>query len=132
VENILENGGKMEAQKVHKINEDKIISIRHALQALNEAGENSADEIRDMIKKDFHFLKKILGETKPELKKAFTEIKSATSESLGAAKDKVTTVTKDAATKVDESAHKHPWAYVGGTAVISTLLGYLVGRKSKE
>ena len=51
---------------------------------------------------------------------------------LAQAKDKVVETSKDAARKVDQSAHNNPWYYVGATAAVVGVTGFFLGRKSKS
>jgi ElaB/YqjD/DUF883 family membrane-anchored ribosome-binding protein len=32
---------------------------------------------------------------------------------------------------VDKSVHRNPWPYIGGTAAVALLLGYILGRNRK-
>ena len=47
-------------------------------------------------------------------------------------KELATEKAKVAAKAVDESVHNSPWLYIGGVAVGALLLGYILGRKSKD
>lgn len=110
----------------------KASSINHALSVLNSAAEDSAEEIQRMVNKDYKKLKNLLSNITPEVKGALSEVKEATTHSLYQAKDQAIQATTDAAKKVDESAHKSPWAFIGFAAGVSALLGYLIGCKSKD
>ena len=39
---------------------------------------------------------------------------------------------KEIAGAVDQSVHKNPWPYIGGVAVVSLLLGFILGRKTSN
>lgn len=111
---------------------DKINSVNNALKVLNKAAEESADEIRGMVSKDYQHLKSVLADVKPEVRNAFQEMRSATTDSISKAREKVVATSRDTAHQVDESAHRNPWAFVGGAAAVSILVGFLFGRGLKR
>ena len=65
------------------------------------------------------------------LSHALNEVKDAASDSILKARDRVYSTSKDAAQKIDQSAHRNPWAYVGGAALVSALAGFFLGRRTK-
>lgn len=48
------------------------------------------------------------------------------------AREKVVDVTKHAAKSVDTEAHRNPWAFVGIAAFLAAVIGFFLGRKSKD
>ena len=38
---------------------------------------------------------------------------------------------REMASDVDQHVHRNPWPYIGGTAVVGLLLGYILGRNRK-
>jgi ElaB/YqjD/DUF883 family membrane-anchored ribosome-binding protein len=81
--------------------------------------EASANEkIRDAIE----LLKEASKEKKIELLHLLSGIFDNIKEAEGKAVEKV----KGAATKVDKSVHKNPWAYIGGAALAGVLVGFLL------
>lgn len=119
-------------EKTRAIEPERAKSLNHALSLLNDAADDSASEIRRMVNMDYNKLKRVFTEVKPDVKSALGEIKDLTSESLIHAKDNIVDSTKEAAHKVDESVHTHPWAYLGGVAAVSALAGFLYGRNNKS
>lgn len=53
-------------------------------------------------------------------------------QSVHQAREKVVDVTKHAARSVDTEAHRNPWAFVGIAAFVSAVIGFFLGRKSKD
>ena len=63
---------------------------------------------------------------------AARDFREKSTEALHTAKDKVVDISTKTAQKVDRQAHKHPWYFVGAGALIATVLGFFVGRKSQR
>ena len=110
----------------------KVKSINHALEVLNVAAIDSSAEIKDMINKDYKRIKETLAEVKPEVKGALREMREVSKESIGEAKEKLLKTTKETAGKVDETAHRHPWYFVAGSAVAAGVMGFLLGKKTSK
>lgn len=83
----------------------KSSSINDTLRMLDEASEESSNELKKMGRESLAYLSQ--------------------------AKDKVVEKSKEAAKKVDESAHESPWYFIGATAAIVGIAGFFLGRKSK-
>lgn len=81
--------------------------MHEALALLNEAARERREEIGKL------------------LNEKYTHIRDSVSH---AAHDSAVWM-RDSGKAVDESAHKHPWYFVGGAAVIGLLLGFILGRK---
>ena len=111
----------MEHAKAVGLNGGEVKSISHALKVLNEAAGNSTEALKDMMKKDYKKLQEVLSEVKPELKSAALEMRDTAVQS-----------TKQSIKKVDDTAHESPWRFIGGAAIVSIVIGYLLGRKSKD
>lgn len=107
-------------------------SISHALDVLNEAAKDSSDEVKEMITTDVRRIKAAFEDLKPEVKGAIRELRDASATTIDQAKEKVLESAQAAARKVDTSAHENPWRYVGGTALLAALTGFILGRKSKH
>lgn len=119
--------------KVSELNPDhKIKTLTQALEVLNNAAEDSSEEIGKMLKTDYKKLKNVMAGITSEAKGAFGNFKASTEESISDIKKKVVDKTNDLAQDVDKSVSQHPWYYMGGAAVTSALIGFLLGRKSKS
>ena len=103
---------------------EKAQSISHALAILNDAAQDSSDEIRKMVNKDFRRIKETFSNLTPEIKGALREVRNASSESL--------THLKDASHQIDHSAHENPWIFVGTAAAVAGVMGFVLGRKTSN
>ena len=98
--------------------EDK--RINEALELLNAAARDKKSELQAAMETKYTDLSSVVS--------AFTDqVKNRTTEKFEAGKQKVV----DVATDINKSAHKNPWAYVGGAAATALVFGYLLGRSRK-
>ena len=94
--------------------------INEALELLNEVAKDKRAELRDLVNDKYDNLKSALGGVAEELQHQARK-------TYEQGKEKV----KDLASKSDESVHKNPWPYLGGTAIGFLVLGFFLGRSSK-
>lgn len=103
---------------------------------MNNQGQNrSSDSDRDQKKHSTNSINETLRMLDEAAGSSTNEIKRMSKESLeylAQAKDKVMQSSKDAAMKVDQSARENPWYFVGATAAIVGIAGFILGRKSKS
>ena len=84
----------LEPNKINVTNKEKVKSINHALKTLNEAANESAEEIRGMLRKDYSRLTEVFSDVKPQVESSFREMR-----------DEVVTTAKQTVDKVDETVH---------------------------
>jgi len=99
----------------------EIKNLREALAVIEEASQKDSSELKNMLAHEYGGLKKAVFLSTPE--SAWKTIKHAKEVALDYSIDK--------AKVVDRSVHDHPWYYIGGAALISSIIGYLLGRSSK-
>ena len=63
--------------------------------------------------------------------RSLSEAKSHAVDAATHAKDVAVEKACEVARGVDQSVHANPWPYIGGTAAVGLLLGYLLGRNRK-
>ena len=102
--------------------------IAEALDLINEAAKDKKDEIREMMSEKYHGLKEVL--LGSEIKHSFDSAKKSAAEAAAKAKDIGEEKVKEFATQVDQNVHSSPWQFIGGAALFSLLLGYILGRKN--
>jgi len=121
----------MEAQKKEGIRTEDVKSISNALEVLNQAAGESADDLRAMMRRDYQQLRNIFDGVRPTVKKAVREMEESTVRSLSQVRDTAARATKNAVSTVDRSAHDHPWAYLGAATAGAALIGFLFGRRTR-
>ncbi len=105
--------------------------ISEALRLLEEAATQKKDELKSVMSDKYMHLKKAIVETEGGLVKSLSDAKKYAVETATHAKDVSIDKVKEVAGDVDEHVHRNPWAYIGGTAVVGLLLGYILGRNRK-
>lgn len=103
--------------KVQSIRKDK---IEEALQLLDEAAEETKNDIAEMVRDRYH-----------NLEKSFSELEPAIRSSLNDAKKRTTEAVERGTKAVDESVHNNPWPFIGGTALAGLALGFFLGNSRK-
>ena len=106
-------------------------NIAEALKLLEEAAKQKKDELRTVMTDKYSHLKSLIVESESSLAKSLSDAKKHAAEAAAHAKEVSVEKAKELAGDVDKSVHRNPWPYIGGTAVISLLLGYILGRNPK-
>ncbi len=96
---------------------DRAPSLDQALRVLNDAATESAEEIRNMINRDFEKLQEIFSDFSDRTG-GFQERLSGLRETFG-----------DATDGMSRKVHQNPWTYIAGAAAISVFFGFMLGRR---
>lgn len=113
-------------------NEDKSnVSIEEALKLLEGAAKQKKDELKTVMADKYTHLRSAIVEAESGLVSSLSEAKKHAAEAAARAKEVSVEKAKELAGEVDVSVRRNPWAYIGGTAVIALLLGYVLGRDRK-
>jgi len=95
--------------------------INEALDLLNQVARDKKVELQTAMEHKYTDLSSVMS--------AFAaNMKGRAMENYDAGKQKVV----DIATNIDESVHRSPWAYIGGTAAAALVCGFLLGRRQKD
>ena len=101
--------------------------ISDALKLLDEAAKNKKSEIQEMLANRYQNIKDTISGF--DSKESLDSAKQSASDVAGRAKELSEEKVKEIATQVDQNVHSNPWPYIGGAALCSLLLGYIMGRK---
>jgi ElaB/YqjD/DUF883 family membrane-anchored ribosome-binding protein len=103
--------------------------LSEALKLLEEAAKEKKDEIRDLVADKYTHLKGAFLGAEHSAVEALSAAQKRAVEAIVHAKEVSEEKVKKAAQAVDTQVHTNPWPYIGGTAVVALLFGYILGRK---
>ena len=106
-------------------------SIAEALKLLEEAAKQKKDELRTVMSDKYTHLKDLIIENESSLVKSLSDAKKHAAEAAIHAKEVSVEKAREIVGDVDKNIHRNPWSYIAGTAVISLLFGYILGRNPK-
>jgi len=106
-------------------------SIAEALKLLEEAAEQKKDEVKNLMSNKCTHLRSVIIEAEGGLARSLADASKHAAEAATHAKDVSVEKAKEIAGDMDKNVHRNPWAFIGGTAVVSLLLGYILGRNPK-
>ena len=106
------------------------MKIEEALKLLEEAAKQKKDELKAAMSDKYTHLKSVLVEGEHNLAQKLSDAKAHAVEAAVHAKEVAVDKACEVARGVDKSVHENPWPYIGGTAAVGLLLGYILGRKS--
>ena len=102
--------------------------ITEALKLLEEAARDKKDEVRNLMANKYSHLKDVVADAESDIKESLAIAKKRATDALSKATDIGEQRAKAIAGDVDESVHENPWPYIGGVALASLLIGYILGR----
>ena len=106
-------------------------NIADALKLLEEAAEQKKDELKNLMSDKYTHLRDAVMEAEGGLARSLADARKHAAETALHVKDVGVEKAKEIAGDVDKNVHSNPWAFIGGTAVVSLLLGYILGRNPK-
>ena len=106
-------------------------NIAEALKLLEEAAKQKKDELKSVMSDKYTHLRSVIADTESGLAKKLAGAKNQAVEAAAHVKEVGVEKARELTRDVDKSVHENPWPYIGGTAVIGLLLGYILGRSPK-
>jgi ElaB/YqjD/DUF883 family membrane-anchored ribosome-binding protein len=91
-----------------------------ALELLEEAAKDKKADLQSQVSEKYGSLRSVLGDAAQGLQKQGRETYEHGLEKV-----------KDLASRSDKNVRRHPWPYLGGTAIGFLILGYFLSRSSK-
>lgn len=98
-----------------------------ALQLLNEAAKEKKQDIQNILGDKYNHIVDAIQETVAEKKGEFGRWKKTAKRVIDDHGDQV----QEMAADLDEKVHENPWSYIGGVALGSLLLGYILGSSKR-
>lgn len=102
--------------------------ISEALKLLEDAARDKKDELRHLMSNKYAHLKEAVSETEHDIKESLAIARKRAADALAKAKEIGGAKAKEIAEDLDEQVHENPWPYIGGVALASLLIGYILGR----
>lgn len=99
--------------------------IQEALELLNDAAQEKKEEVFEMLGDKYEHLKELFESTAHNGEAIAGEAKKQIVKSLHQEEKKL----KETAAEWDKKIHKEPWAFLGGVALGSLVLGLMLGHK---
>ncbi len=106
-------------------------NIIEALKLLEEAAQQKKEELKSVMSDKYTHLRSMIVDTEKGFAKALVEAKQHAVDAVVHAKEVSAEKGREVAREVDKSVHSNPWPYIGGTAVIGLLLGFILARNHK-
>jgi ElaB/YqjD/DUF883 family membrane-anchored ribosome-binding protein len=103
--------------------------IAEALKLLDEAAKQKKDELKGVLSDKYTHLKSVVVEAETSLGRSLADAGRHAVDAATHAKDVGVAKARKMAGGVDKCMHRNPWPYLGGTAFVGLLLGYILGRR---
>ncbi len=94
--------------------------VRDALELLNSVAKDKKSELQNMVQNKYGDLKSAIGSWGDKIQHDANQFYQK-------GRDTTTAMASD----LDKSVHESPWAFIGGAALGSLIIGYLLGRSQK-
>ena len=102
--------------------------LSEALKLLEDAAKEKKNELQDMIKGKYTHLKEALIDKEEDIAHALLAAKKQALKAAAHASEIGTERAKEIATEIDGQVRENPWPYIGGVALGSLLIGFILGR----
>ena len=102
--------------------------LSEALKLLEDAAKEKKNDLQNMIKGKYSHLKEALIDKEEDITQTLLTAKKQAMKAAAHASEIGTEKAKEIATEVDQQVRENPWPYIGGVALGSLLIGYILGR----
>lgn len=103
--------------------------VNEALELLEETAKDKKGELQSLISEKYSNLKSTLMEAGSSAAETLSAAQKREVAALIQAKEAVTEKVKETAAVVDDRVHSNPWPFIGASAVVALLVGYILGHK---
>lgn len=120
------------ATETNNMSGEKPSTINEALRILDEALSTHGGDLKAMVTDDFQNLKAALGSVSPEMADSLRQIGSRAYEQVSGIASDLASGSLDRGRQiygnVDSTVRSNPWPVIGGVAVGTFALGFMLGR----
>ena len=101
--------------------------ITEAFELLNEAAKDKRQEMKELMTDRYSHIRQAFLEGSSQGKQLLEKAQHVAQEAIDEGRETV----KKTAKEVDKNVRENPWPYVGSAALVSLVLGYLMGSNRK-
>ena len=109
-------------------NNNSTKKFEEALHLLNEAAREKKEEIQSLVTDRYSQIRDVLEDAAKKGRKTYRRTKSDVEDLVGEGGENV----RELISELDDKIHENPWAYLGGVAVGTLLLGFILGSSSRN
>lgn len=102
--------------------------LAEALKLLEDAAKEKKNELQNMIQGKYLNLKDALIDKEEDIAQALLAARKKAMKAATQATEIGTERAREIAAEVDQQVRENPWPYIGGVAIGSLLIGYILGR----
>ena len=102
--------------------------FEEALHLLNEAAKEKKEEIQNLLGDKYSDIRRIIENQALKQKQNLRRVQRVAGDWIEEGEEKV----REVVTDLDENVHENPWPYIGGVAVGTLLLGFILGSSSRN
>ena len=102
--------------------------FEEALQLLNEAAREKKEEIQNLLGDKYTDIRRVIEQQAAQQKQNLKRAQRLAGDWIEDGEEKV----REAVSDLDDKVHNDPWPYIGGVAVGTLLLGFLLGSSSRN
>ena len=123
-----ERSNNMTTANTNTNTKNKNDKLSEALKMLEEAAREKKDDLQNMMHGKYSYLKEALIGKEEDVAYAILNAKKQALKAAAHASEVGTEKAKEIAADVDQQVRENPWPYIGGVAIGSLLIGYILGR----
>lgn len=107
-------------------------TLAEALKLLEDAAKQKKEELKTVMSDKYTHLRKLMRENESGLVESLAHVRRQATDAATHARDAGIEKACALAGQVDQTVHHNPWPFIGGTAAVGLLLGFILGRVPRK